>query len=124
MGMARYDYRCTECNTIVEREFRESTFVGRCSTCEMEGIDPIRLFKRVFHCPSINRVWHPHWNMTTGQVVSDRKQMIEQMHRASEEVSERLGGPHNFIPVDPSDIQKTDEGLDVTHDRHVALGWK
>lgn len=62
--------------------------------------------------------------MTTGQHVTDRKQITETLHAKSEEVSERLNGPHNFIQVDPKDIQKSDAGLDSTHNEHVRLGMK
>lgn len=122
MSYVRFDYQCTSCGSIVERDFRESSFTNPCDRCEDSGRERVQLYKRVYYSPNATRVWHGHYDMTTGEHVTDRKQIVESLHRKSEEVSERLNGPHNFIQVDPKDIYRGDKGLDTTHDAHVAQG--
>lgn len=124
MGLSRTDYRCTVCGDTHEEPFNESSFVGYCYTCDMNGDDRLSLFKKVWHVPTVNRVWHEHHNITTGQLVSDRRQMQDQLDRKSDEVSERLNGPHSFQMRSVSEITKDDTGLDATHNAHVAMGIK
>lgn len=73
-----------------------------------------RRWKRVwgFH---MARVWHEHWNPSTGSVVSSRQQFRDDLKRRSEEATERTGIPHNFVEVDITDkkaLGVTDEGLE------------
>lgn len=128
-----YDYRCIGCGLLAESHTREAQIwhCPRCSYMVESGRDDgerlVPLRRTYATSPSIWRVWHGHHNITTGQWVSDRKQIREQLHIASEEVSERMNLEHRFIEVDANDkdhLGVTDEGLDATHDRHVELGWK
>lgn len=122
----RYDFECISCALACESHINETT-IWRCPRCYHTLGESIPLRKTYRTSPSIPRVWHGHQSLTTGQWVSDRKQIKEQLHVASEERSERLQLAHNFIEVDMNDkdtLGITDEGLDATHDQHVRLGWK
>lgn len=128
--MGNFVYKCRECGTVVESDIREQV-IWPCPTCaeneELPYEDRLRPLYRKYTVPHINSVWHEHFNYTTGQVVSDRKQFTEQLHIGSERVSERLGLKHDFQPADLSDkktLGVTEEGLDATHDKFVELGWK
>lgn len=122
--MPTYEYKPIaedNCDYIIERPFYETNFVERCPVHHTT-----HLYRRVMSKPYFNTVWHDHYSPTTGQVVSDRKQMLEQLHVKSETVSERLNFPHSFVPVELSDpaFDRGGEGLDSTHDAHVKLGLK
>lgn len=127
MGNARYDYKCISCGTVVERDFRESTFTSPCDLCESRGEDRIQLYKRVYHMPQTTSVWHEHHSLATGQLVSDRRQFRDQLKKASDETSERFGAEERFVERGWEEMQRerdAPEHLVATHDRHVELGWK
>lgn len=125
--MIRCDYKCLNCGLETEQPFNESNFVGYCPVCEENGEDRIQLFKKIFRSPNIARVWHGHFDMSTGAYVTDYKKWKNLLADAGKERSDRLGMEHDFIEVDASDkvnLGVTEEGLASTHDRHVELGYK
>jgi hypothetical protein len=92
------------------------------------------LLKRAWVAPTVQSMWHEHFNWTTGQLESDRKRMEEHLHAHSSQISEDLGIGHTFERTDPSELRKmaktnkngntVETGLPATHDRAVQEGRK
>jgi hypothetical protein len=127
----RHDFKCDRCGLFCESHSNEITIwhCPRCSRYSTVNKPPefVPLRKVIRSCPSISRVWHGHPDMSTGKWITGRKQLKEELHVASEEVSERLNLEHRFVMADMSDHKTlgiTDEGLDSTHDAHVKMGFK
>lgn len=65
------------------------------------------------------------YSPSTGSYISSEQDLSEQLKRASEAASQRLGIEHRFTPIDMRDraqTGQTDEGLDATMARQVAEG--
>lgn len=70
---------------------------------------------------SVSRGFTPHYNHSVGKYVNNYQEFKDELSRASESASERLGIEHNFQPIDGTDksaIGVTDEGMDETRRRH------
>lgn len=118
----RWDYRCTECGILTERDFNEATFVGECDSVECEF--EVRLFKKVFSKPFVKPMMHEHFNSAVGKPISDMGQFKEELKRASEAASIDTNMPHDFQPLEYGDHQAfkaTGEGIyesNVTRSRN------
>ena len=139
--MPQYVYRCPDHGEFeVYFDFGEQPSEVECgravhsgpgSLCSMEcastGFMDCRCdhpAKRIFSF-TMATVMQEHFDVSTGKVVSDPRQLKNEFRRASEEATERTGIPHNFQPVDMSDkaaLGVTDEGLKATHDAKVKRG--
>lgn len=67
----------------------------------------------------------PHWNAAVGRPISSDAQFRSELSRKSDELSERTGADHKFVPVDMNDkkaLGVTDEGLDTTARRRRESG--
>lgn len=116
--MPVYDYVCKGgCGSHFQWATREGHRT-RCPACETGTVMRQWGFRMA-------PVMHAHLNHTTGTVVSDPRQFERDLRRKSEEMSERTGIPHNYVPADRNDVKKlgvTEEGLDSTYNRKVASG--
>lgn len=123
----------SECGHVVRVPIREERLW--CPICTTEGV--YSQLRRVWESPSMQQVWHEHWNMATGRMESDRKQMEQHGKAHADKISEELGIAHSFERVDWSELRKTAEAdlptsktdsmaqaLVSTHDRAVAEGRK
>ena len=76
-------------------------------------------------CFAIRRSMPEHFNVSTGQYVSNERSFADQLKIKSEEASLRTGMDHSFVPVDITDMKAlgvTDEGLEHTHRIHHDQG--
>lgn len=78
-----------------------------------------RVFSVSFPKPMVE-----HWNSTVGKPIRTERQFADELKRASAETSERLGHEHRFVPIDPSQVGATHEGLDNTFRQQVATGQR
>ena len=127
--MPLYDYRCTNCgatqevfSTIaVETEEKAAFDAGLMHhNCPPQsGPNHMGVFKRWFdRAPAMRMPFEGHQNFSTGTYVSSMADLTSQLHRQSDEVSERTGIPHQFEPVDlrdesvapPADSDPRDHG--------------
>jgi predicted nucleic acid-binding Zn ribbon protein len=112
--MPIYEYRCSSCLTTVVDDQPGS---ARACSCGDNA-------RRVWGF-RMAKVMHEHHNATTGTVVSDRRQIKNELRRLSEKASERTGIVHNYVEADLRDtktLRVTDEGLNTTYDRKVRSG--
>ena len=123
--MPTYEFKCPNDHriTVVLPSERRDNLVGRpCSECDK----PLRRRWTPFR---VAAPFEEHFNLGTGTFVSSKRQLDEQNRIASVERTERLGLETNFVAHDirdltPSDMGVTEEGLNTTHDAHVAAGVK
>lgn len=109
---------------LMESEFRESQL-----WCNMECHEEQLWTPMVRHYASTNfgRVMHEHQNVAVGKPISDMRQFKDELARASDRESERMGFTVDYQPADLTDtttLNVTDEGLDSTHDQAIKDGRK
>lgn len=66
-----------------------------------------------------------HWNASVNKPIRSDAQFRSELSRASDEMSERTGTDHKFVPIDMGDKSAcgvTDEGLDETAKRRHDSG--
>jgi hypothetical protein len=66
-------------------------------------------------------------NKTTQTEIRSEKQFARELKQRGEELEDRTGMPHRFVPVDPDETRKRVEdsegvGLEATNQRRVAAG--
>lgn len=108
----RYDYKCTDCGLLVERDFNESTFIAQCDSMECEF--ETRLFKKVFRAPTIKPMMHEHFNQSVGRPISDMGKYKEVLKKESDRQSEERGMEVRYAPLEYGDHQAagaTGEGI-------------
>ena len=123
--MPTYEFKCPNDHriTVVLPSEQRDNLVGRpCSECD----EPLRRRWTPFR---VAAPFEEHFNLGTGTFVTSKRQLDEQNRIASVERTERLGLETNFVAHDirdltPSDMGVTEEGLNTTHDAHVAAGVK
>lgn len=123
--MPTYEFKCPNDHriTVVLPSEQRDNLVGRpCSECDK----PLRRRWTPFR---VAAPFEEHFNLGTGTFVTSKRQLDEQNRIASVERTERLGLETNFVAHDirdltPSDMGVTEEGLNTTHDAHVAAGVK
>lgn len=123
--MPTYEFKCSNDHrvTMVLSSAQRDNPVGRpCLECD----EPLRRRWTPFR---VVAPFEEHFNLSTGTFVSSKRQLDEQNRIASVERTERLGLETNFVAHDirdltPSDMGVTEEGLNTTHDAHVAAGVK
>lgn len=108
-----YEYRCKQCGTVSESQHYEAPGVTLDLPCAQCGGRQVRIFSR----PRIqhSRDCDPHFNQTLGREVGTRREFVSELHRKSDEMSERLGTEHRYEPIDWADRDAcgvTDEGTD------------
>lgn len=116
--MPLYAYECPNCGQEYESLKRglESTTLCQCES-------PIKRKWMV----NLQRPMPDHYNTSVGKYVTGKRQLTDEFKRMSDNMTERTGIPHNYVPVDPNDKETfgvTDEGLQATHDRMVKQGMK
>lgn len=117
-----FGYVCEGCNAEFESEtsvpIGVAHPVARCPGCG-------GALRRMASMPAFKRGMETHFNHTVGTVVSNMGQFKSELHKASDEVSERTGMEHKFEPVDTGDPAAhgvTDEGLDSTRKMRRKMG--
>lgn len=114
--MPFYEYRCTSCYQKFETMTR-----GESLPCRSCGEPAKRLYSFTFKEPL-----QEHYNIATGQYVSNETDLKNQFKVISETASERTGIEHNFVPTSPDMASNgvTDEGLQSTYNRMSPEGRK
>jgi hypothetical protein len=122
--MPLYDFICRPCNTL------------RTFSMSIDEYSALPSLPNCPHCHNPTRrrydrftidLFTPYYDHASHREITSRRALRERDARHSEEVSLRTGIPHDFESHDvreisPEDFGVTDEGLDATHDRKVALG--
>lgn len=119
--MPTYKFQCPECG-VLYRETLPVTQRDVDLTCDSCPDAPFleRVFSFAYKSPL-----QEHFNVSTGSYVTSERTLKDEMKRASDERSERLGFDHSFTPVDPRETEAlgvTEEGLDSTRRREVEEG--
>lgn len=119
--MPVYSYRCRGCQVNGEKWQKHTDDpLLVCPECGKATLRRVYSFKP-------GRVTHEHFNHTVGKVISDQKQFKSELDRKSEEMTERTGIPHNYVPVDLSDresLRVNDDGMDSTMRRQTETGQR
>lgn len=95
--MARFEYRCPECENRVISSVRGDRLDADCPHCG----EP-REFRRVFSV-QIQRPMQEHFNNTVNMPISDPRQFARELRRKGDEYTERTGIETNYQPVDLDD---------------------
>lgn len=120
--MPNYLYRCPWCGDEFYKyfQFADSNTIVYC------GHDGVACDK-VLGVAAFHRAMPEHFNHSVGKYVSNEREFRDDLKRASDEASQRLGLPHNFVPIDmrdPAQTHATEEGLDATHRQQTATGQR
>lgn len=81
------------------------------------------LLKRKFSFTS-PPTFEPHFNHAVGQYVTSNAQFRDALKRGAEDQFRQTGAEHNYVPIHPSEVKTTDEGMYETakaqHDGHSS----
>lgn len=119
--MPVYDYRCAFCGLLAQqrRSIHDNGPLPQCPKCHAPMV---RDYGSGF---AFVRPMQPHFNLSVGHWVSNKRQFNDSLKAASDEASERLGMEHHYIETDPTDttaLGVTEEGMDETYRRRRAAG--
>lgn len=95
-----YSYLCPNCDAEQIHSTMLPLGVGLdepCDVCDHPYV--VRAICRLNFTLSLPE----HFNNSTGKYVSNRRDFSDQLKRKSDEMSERTGMHHNYVPVDPTD---------------------
>lgn len=100
--MPAYEHKCKVCGSRFLTQTRTE------KSCPLGHNDLARVF-------SFNTtvLFEPHFNASVGKYVRNQAEFNSELSRLSDDMSERVGMTHNFVPVDQQDRQAfgvTDEG--------------
>lgn len=116
-----YSYVCEPCDAeVVLTEFQK---VGHspssvCPLCDGRLV-------RMVSSPNIVPGWQGGFAVATNSFVNSERQFKSELSRKSDEMSERTGANHKFVPVDLREgaaLGVTEEGLDATRKRRRDSG--
>lgn len=111
-----YSFLCEPCDAeIILREY-QPIGASPSATCPLCG----GRIKRMVSSPSIVHGTEPHFNVATNTFIQSDSHYKSELSRLSDEMSERTGANHKYVPVDLREREAlgvTDEGLDTTAKR-------
>lgn len=120
--MPIYEYRCpfghinSFSMTISEYERELEGEHIECADCYLNYNTSSPLYRIFSFRPT--PILHEHFNHSTGQLVSSKRQHADQLKAASDAATARTGIEHRFVPHDPRDtstIGVDEQGLESTH---------
>lgn len=119
--MPVYDYRCALCGTLAQqrRSIHDNGPLPQCPTCRAPMTRDYSLGFGVI------TPMQPHFNLSVGHYVTNKRQFTDSLKAASDEASERLGHEHRFVEIDPTDTSSlgvTEDGMDETYRRRRNSG--
>ena len=99
--MAIYEFRCPEhapaCRNVLYQWPMEQAASRPVPNCDHGAMVPR-------FSVSSPRPFQEHYNASVGTHVSTKREHADLLKKQSEEMSQRTGMDHNFVPVDPQDL--------------------
>lgn len=108
-----YEYRCKQCGNVTENPHYMDIGQTLDLPCPVCSGRQVRIFSHARIKSS--RDIPTHFNESLGRPISSQREFVSELHRKSDEMSERLGMDHKYEPLDWRDREAfgvTDEGTD------------